>query len=247
MYRGYYISANGMLNQQRILNVITNNMSNTQTAGYKSDNSIPTTFEEELLLIQGKQSENGEMLLRTQESTYTDLEQGTFEFTDSRLDMALQGPVYFNLQDYGDGETYLTRNGQFSIDAEGYLALGSSGRILAEDGPIQLGTADFTVSDDGVITTDDGRQFNLLLSYVEEASDVEKVGDNLFVPYEDAEAVGADVEYKVMQKAYERSNVSVADEMIKAMAASRAFQSGSQALKIIDEINRRTANDIARI
>lgn len=247
MYRGYYISANGMLNQQRILNVITNNMANTQTAGYKTDNSIPTTFEEELLLIQGKQSEEGEILYRTQEATYTDLEQGTFEFTDSRLDMALQGPVYFNLQDYDDGETYLTRNGQFSIDAEGYLALGSSGRILSEEGAIQLGTADFTVSEDGVITTDDGRQFNLLLSYVEEASDVEKVGDNLFVPYEDAEAVGADVNYKVMQYAYERSNVSVADEMIKAMAASRAFQSGSQVLKIIDEINRRSANDLARI
>lgn len=246
MYRGYYISANGMINQQRILNVITNNMSNSQTAGYRTDNSIPTTFEDELLLIRGKQSEQGDILYRTQDYTFTSLEQGTFEHTSSRLDMALRGPVYFNIRT-DDGETYLTRNGQFTVDGEGYLALGSTGRVLSDEGEIQIGTSDFTVSDKGVITTEDGTTYNLLLSYVEEGTDVEKVGDNFFVPYDDAEAVGEDVNYEVMQYTYERSNVNVADEMIKAMAASRAFQSGSQALKIIDGINQRTSNDLARI
>ena len=54
MLRGYYTAANGIINEQRILNVITNNLANAKTAGYKADEAIPTTFAEELLLINNK-------------------------------------------------------------------------------------------------------------------------------------------------------------------------------------------------
>ena len=89
MLRGYYTAANGMINEQRILNVITNNMANAKTAGYKSDEAIPTTFAEELLLINGDHSATGTIRYRTINHTFTDLEQGTFENTGSRLDMAI--------------------------------------------------------------------------------------------------------------------------------------------------------------
>ena len=51
MLRGYYTSVNGILNEERILNVITNNLSNTNTAGYKSDAAIPTTFHDNLFVL----------------------------------------------------------------------------------------------------------------------------------------------------------------------------------------------------
>lgn len=250
MLRGYYTAANGIINEQRILNVITNNMANVKTAGYKTENAIPTTFAEQMLLINGKSSETGTIRYRTLDYTFTNLEQASFENTGSRLDAALIGNVYFNIRQRTTGDSLLTRNGQFSLDAEGYLALGSSGRILDENGnEIQIGTADFTISRDGVITTDDGRIFTLGLTYLEPGTDVERIDDNMFLPYDgfitgnipDGET------FEVRQGSYERSNVDVAEETIKAMDAQNVFTACSTALKIINSVNQIAANDLAKI
>ena len=252
MFRGYYIAANGILNQQRNLETISNNIANSTTAGYKSDKNIPTTFDERLLLIRGKKNESGTILYRTVDYVSTSLDQGSFEFTESRLDVALKGNVYFNLQPtsaqyQGAGEALLTRNGQFNIDDEGYLALGSSGRVLGTDGPIQLGTADFSIDETGLITTEDGRTFQLALTYVAPDTDVLKKGDNMFALAPDADGnlpdgqIPADAEYAVLQGAFERSNVDMAEQTTQAMAAQNLFTANSQMLKLMDAVNQRTA------
>ena len=250
MLRGYYTAANGIINEQRILNVITNNMANVKTAGYKTENAIPTTFAEQMLLINGKSSETGTIRYRTLDYTFTNLEQASFENTGSRLDAALIGNVYFNIRQRTTGDSLLTRNGQFSLDAEGYLALGSSGRILDENGnEIQIGTADFTISRDGVITTDDGRIFTLGLTYLEPGTDVERIDGNMFLPY-DGFVTGNSPDgetFEVRQGSYERSNVDVAEETIKAMDAQNVFTACSTALKIINSVNQIAANDLAKI
>ncbi len=250
MLRGYYTAANGIINEQRILNVITNNIANVKTAGYKTEIAIPTTFAEEMLLINGESSETGTIRYRTLQETYTNLEQASFEETGSRLDMALVGNVYFNIENRKTGETLLTRNGQFSLDSEGYLVLGPSGRILDEDGnPIQLGTADFSVSRDGVISVDDGRTITLGLTYLPADTAIERIDDNMFRPYEDFETgnIPADEEYQVRQGSYERSNVDVAEETIRAMDSQNVFTACSTALKIINSVNEIAANDLAKI
>lgn len=250
MLRGYYTAANGIINEQRILNVVTNNMANVKTAGYKSDTAIPTTFAEAMLMINGKHSDTGTIRYRTIENTFTNLEQGSFENTGSRLDVALVGDIFFNIRQRTTGETLLTRNGQFSLDAEGYLALGPSGRILDENGnEIQLGTADFVVSRTGLITTEDGRTFQLGLTYIPDGTDIEKVDDNMYRPYDALETgnIPEGTRYEVKQGSFERSNVDVGEEMVKAMDAQNVFTACSTALKIINTVNQIAANDLAKI
>jgi flagellar basal-body rod protein FlgG len=250
MLRGYYTAANGIINEQRILNVVTNNMANVKTAGYKDETAIPTTFAEQMLLINGESSETGTIRYRTLQETFTNLEQGSFEETGSRLDVALIGDIYFNIENRKTGETLLTRNGQFSLDAEGYLALGSSGRLLDEDGNyIQLGTADITISKTGLITTDDGRTFQLGLTYLDPSTEIERVDDNMFRPYEDFDTgnIPDGTKYEVRQGSYERSNVDIAEEMVKAMDSQNIFTACSTALKIINSVNQIAANDLAKI
>lgn len=251
MLRGYYTSANGMINEERILNVITNNLSNASTAGYKADTAIPTTFEEKLLLLRGgRRSQTGTIGYRTIIRTDTDLDSGTFEQTHSRLDMAVFGSVYFNVQKRTSGEILLTRNGQFNIDNEGYLALGSAGRIIDDNGdPIYLATADFTVSEEGLITVDDGRQIQLALTFVEDEGDIEKVDTNLFRPYEDLGWGNApeDMVYRIRQGWFERSNVNIAQEMTKAMDANAIFRANTQALQIINTVNQIASNNLMKI
>ena len=242
MLRGYYTSANGIINEQRIMNVITNNLANAKTAGYKSDEAIPTTFAEKLLLLQhGKRSETGTIRYRTIDYTFTDLEQGTFENTGSRLDMAIVGNVYYNIEERRTGEQLLTRNGQFTINAEGFLCLGPSGYVLDENGQrIPLGTADFQVDRFGTITTGDGRTYALGLSYIAPGTDIEKVDDNLMRPYGDAPIgnLPAGEFYQIKQGWFERSNVDVAEETMKAMDSQHVFNACSAALKIANIMNQ---------
>lgn len=263
MYRGFYLAANGLINQQRVLDTTSNNMANSMTAGFKSDMNVPNTFAREMLLINNKKSETGTIEYRTTDTIHTPLKAGTYNFTGSRLDVALTGDVYFNIEptsamyaaeDEAADNTLLTRNGQFNIDDEGYLALGSAGRILSEDGPIQIGTADFAIDETGLITTTEGDTFQLALTYIENTGDIIKKGDNMFIrntkndgdePPEEGIPDGA--EFAVLQGAYERSNVNVAEEMTKAMEAQRAFEACSAAIKMIDKINISAATELSRL
>lgn len=251
MLRGYYTAANGIINEQRILNVITNNLANAKTAGYKADEAIPITFGEKLLLLQrGKRSETGTIRYRTIDYTYTNTEQGTFENTDSRLDVALVGNIYFNIEDRRTGERLMSRNGQFTINGEGYLTLGTTGYVLDENGErIQLGTADFRIDRMGLMTVDDGRVFSLGLSYIPPETDIEKVDDNLMRPYEDVPIgnIPEDEIYQVRQGWFERSNVNVAEETIRAMDAQHVFTACSSALKIANSVNNLATNDLCKI
>lgn len=255
MNRGFYLAANGLINQQRVIDTIANNITNSQTAGYKSDKNIPTTFNEQLLLISGEKNTTGTIQYRKTDYSSTSLEQGSLESTTSRLDVALTGNVFFNIQPtsklYAEaGETLLTRNGQFNIDDEGYLALGSAGRVMGEDGPIQVGTADFSIDDTGLITTEDGTTYQLALTYVDDNTDVIKKGDNMFTLAADTEATGEipeGAQYGVIQGAFERSNVDVAVETTATMAAQSNFTACSQMLKIFDAINQKAASEIGKI
>lgn len=245
MYRGYYISANALLNQQRTIDIISNNIANANTAGFKADENVETTFAKKLIEIQGSTKNGGSIEYRTTEKTATDLSQGSFEFTESKLDLALEGDMYFNVSGK-DSQKRLTRNGQLSIDDEGYLCAGNSGRLLSSEGEIKVGSSDFSVNESGILTTADGRTYNLMLTYVSPDSDVVKKGDNLF----EADAgvnPPEDNEYKVIQGAYERSNVDVAKALTDALKAQRVLEACSQALKQIDSINQRTASEIGKL
>lgn len=157
MYQGFYNLTSGMLTQSRNLNVISNNMVNIQTAGYKSDTMVSTTFQEEMLIRTGAQyKENAQPLATTSkikaaDRTYTNYVQGSFDQTEGVFDFALSGNGFFCVQT-ADGERY-TRNGAFYVDQEGYLSLAEAGRVLSVDNqPILITDENFNVDERGNIT-----------------------------------------------------------------------------------------------
>jgi flagellar basal-body rod protein FlgG len=232
-----------MLTEQRILDVVANNLANIQTAGYKTDDAVSGTFSQWLVLSEG-QPNGGEHAYRTLDTTRTNLEQGSLQTTNRNLDLAIQGSVYFNI--IKDDELLLTKAGQFTIDNEGYLSLGNIGRVADENGnAIQLMTDDFVVDENGVITTANGEEFTLGLTFVEENADVEKVGDVLFRPY-NGEALGnvpADYPYLVKQGSYERSTADLAKLQLEASTHQGAFNASAAAIKIINQMNDTATRD----
>ena len=245
MNRGFYTAAQAMINQQRVIDAISNNVTNVNTAGYKKDEITLKTFREELFLINSRTETDGKYLQTCVDTSKTNLEQGAFEYTESRFDCGIYGNVYFNVKD-ATGNIYQTRNGQFTLDDEGYLCLGTTGRVQGENGDILLGSDDFVISEDGTITNDSGVVDKLSLTYIPAGADVEKLGDSLYL-YDGAETLPADENYVIVQGAYEKSNVDSVKETTQAIEAQRMYEANSKILQYFDKINSSAANSLAEI
>ena len=126
MFQGFYNLSSQMLTQNRSLNVISNNMANVSTAGFKSDRLISSNFRNEIISRIGNKEKSpvaiGKMSdIRSAVSTVTDYSGGGYAVSGNPFDMALTGDGFFVVQT-PEGEVY-TRNGSFSLDEEGYLTL----------------------------------------------------------------------------------------------------------------------------
>lgn len=247
MNRGYYTAAQGMINQQRIIDAISNNVSNANTAGYRKDEIRLNTFQEQLFLV-SKRRETARISYQTYvDQSKTNLEQSGFEFTDSNFDMGIYGNVYFNIRYVKDDQVYQSRNGQFGLDDEGYLWLGGVGRVQGQNGDIYIGSDEFTVTEQGVIMDyEDNVIDTLLLTYIPPEADVHKEGDSLFL-YEGDEQLPGDETFVVIQGGYEKSNVDSIKEITQAMQANRMYQANSKILQYFDTINQRAAREIAEL
>ena len=247
MNRGYYTAAQGMINQQRILDAISNNQSNVNTAGYRKDEIRLNTFQEQLFLVSKRRETSGTSYQTYVDQSKTSLEQGGFEFTDSTFDMGIYGNVYFNVRYEKDGGIYQTRNGQFGLDDDGYLWLGGVGRVQGTNGDIYIGTDDFTVTEQGVIMDYEENVIEtLLLTYIPPDADVHKEGDALFL-YDGDEQLPEGESFVVVQGGYEKSNVDPIKEITQAMQAYRMYEASSKVLQYLDSINQRAAREIAEL
>lgn len=240
MNRGFYYACNGMIMNRRKLDCVGNNITNMSTAGYKRDTVLVNRFKEQLILVKHREEISGSFGHTYVDTSYTDLEQSSFEYTDSPFDVGIFGNVYFNIRAY-NGETMLTRNGQWELDSEGYLTLSTSGRVLGERGEIYLGNKDFVIDADGAIYQDGEFVDRLRLSYIDPESDVTKFGVNMFTEVE-AQEPPEDLKYDIIQGAYERSNVDLNYELTMMMNANRLFEASSEMLRICDKVNQLKAS-----
>lgn len=253
MYQGFYTLVSGMLTQNRNLNTISNNMVNIQTAGYKSDTMVASTFGEEMLIRTGKVSKgNPAELARcakivSARQTYVDYSQGSLRETDSIYDFAITGKGFFCIRT-PEGERY-SRNGSFSVDADGYLTLNGLGQVLSEDDqPIQVTSEDF-LADGGTFRLD-GETFGTLK--VVDFADYDQLHkeDNGLLSTNQAQIQPENengARSEVLWKVQEKSNVNMIDEMTAMMSSQRALQSAAQILKMYDQLLAKTSSDVGRL
>lgn len=250
MLSGYYTIASGMMTNQRQLDVIGNNLVNAQTPGYRADRLVVSSFEQELLT---RREGSGDLTLGRGVAATSAVvgevvplfNSGMVQSTDRALDVAIDGDGFFNIQGT-DGTTYLTRNGQFDIDQNGYLILPGVGRVLGQGGPLQVGE-NFTLQENGELYNSEGTQIGALrLSAAPENTPMIKLENGLFRLPDGAQAQNVNGS-RLLQKQVERSNVDMNLEMTKLIEAQRAFQACSSALQVMDGINRKAASQLAAL
>jgi flagellar basal-body rod protein FlgG len=250
--------------QEKKLNTYANNMANVTTTGYKKDNMISGVFGEHLAIRMNAYHRNIKhpigpgVFMQIVDQKYTDYEQGTFEMTNRPQDIALAGDGFFVIG-REDGE-YLTRDGQFSLDEEGYLELPGYGRVLGENGEILIGNGgDFHVDSHGGVhviafdeESDPEAEAELIDNILVVNPDVWETFDK--APGEEGFYLAPDgytpVDFtntQVFQGRLENSNVNMAEEMTRVLYSQRSFQSCSQIVKMYDEMADQINTRISRI
>lgn len=246
MYKGFYNLTSAMLTQGRMLNVISNNMSNVATPGFKADRYTMSTFDEHIWSLVGNKNKiytdlGQQSFITAPSQLYTDFSQASFDETGQPLDFAIEGAGYFAVQT--DEGTIYTRNGNFSLDGEGYLCLPGQGRVLNPEGEtIRLVTDNFRDDGYGGLFTAEGGFLGRVgvFTFEDEEEMLEKNDQALFV----ADGGGAEAAFvKVHNGMLERANVDLVQQMTEMIASERAFQSAAEVIKIYDElINKVTTN-----
>lgn len=278
MFRGFYTVASGMLSQQRKTEMLTNNMSNANTPGYKADQASMRAFPEMLMERMDSTSiptENKLSLPFNQkvgalntgvymQETIPSFLQGDLQETGRSLDIALldvsmpaneetgsMGSVFLAVEG-ADGNPRYTRNGNLTVNGNGFLTTNSGFYMLDENGErIQLDSDQFTVGEKGQILVDDNVVTTLGVGYSENPNRLVKQGDGLFategnVPLPDAYEE-ADVSFTTKQGFLERSNVDASRTMTDMLSAYRAFEANQKVLQAYDRSMEKAANEIGRV
>jgi len=250
MLSSFYTAASGMLAGQRTINVLSNNLLNVDTPGFRSERVVSTTFEQEIRRLERDNSATigTSAPVRIIEQIVQDFGSGVLEMTERPCDLAIDGEGYFVIQ--GVDGLYLTRNGGFQLDSEGYLELSGIGRVVGEDGAINVGDDSFTVMKDGSVYDGEGNAIGkIIITLPPDTGVFQRAMNGLYLVDAGFDPSGSPAPENtvVIQYALEKSNVSFNRELSLIMEAQRNFQACSTILKGLDEINHKAASQIASV
>jgi flagellar basal-body rod protein FlgG len=258
-----YTAATGMDSLQTKLDVIANNLANVNTTGFKRDRANFEDLFYRKEVLPGAQDASGQLTpVGTQvglgsrvSSTQTDFDQGAFQQSNRELDVAIEGNGFFRVIDPATSQTLYTRAGNFSINANGALVVGSAGtgRLLDPSVTIPQDATGIVISPDGQVSVRQAGQTQLqLLTQIQLSSFINpqgllKLGENL---YAQTDASGAPIDGNpginglgaLRQNALEASNVEPVAELIDLITTQRAFELNSQAIQAGDQILQLVAN-----
>ncbi len=255
-----YSSATGMQAQQLNLDTIANNLANVNTSGFKR---TKIDFQD-LLYQQGRQAGAdggaGNLIPAGVQvgagsrvvSTAKIFSQGTLTQTDERLDLAIQGDGFYEVQ-RPDGTSAYTRDGSFKVNATGQVVTNDGLPVLSGFGPIPNGATGIMVSQNGDVTisTPAGpTSFKVQLVRFANPTGLESAGGNLYLETAASGTPelgnpGEQGNGKIVQGYLEGSNVNVVSEMVNMIIAQRAYEINSKAVQTSDSMLQE-ANNLKR-
>lgn len=262
MQRSLFIAATGMEAQRIGIDVISNNLANVNTTGFKKSRA---DFQE--LLYQGLKSPGAPSAEGTElpagiqiglgvkpAAVQKMFQQGDFVSTENPLDITIEGNGFFQITK-PDGEISYTRSGSFKLDSEGNIVT-SDGYALEPAITVPANTLQITVNSDGTVSVlQAGNTSPVQLGQIELAQFINPgglnaVGKNLFLPTEaSGEATtgipGLDGLGTLNQGFLEMSNVNVVEEMVNMIISQRAYELNSKVVQTSDEMLQ-MANNIKR-
>ena len=247
MVKGLYTAYSGLTVQQKRLDVVSNNLANATTTGYKKEGLTTQSFKD-VYGIKVKDETVGYInqnigtlnLGAKVGESFRSWDQGSFQNTGNTFDFALSGSGLFSISftnKAGETSTLYTRDGSFQMNREGYLVTKDGDYVLGEGGnPIQLPTdvSQLTVDSTGGIYADGQYVDTFGIVDFEDYNYIEAYGENLYRAVDGA--VTTDSTAAVNQGYIESSNINVVTEMVDMINISREYESNQKIVNAIDEM-----------
>lgn len=262
MIRTLWIAASGMEAQQLNIDVISNNLANVNTAGYKRGRAdfqdllyetlrpagAPATTDS--MVPTGIQMGHGTRPVAVQKIFL----QGDYQHTQGDLDMAIEGDGFFKVLQ-PNGDTGYTRSGAFKLDKDGRIVT-SDGLLMDPQITIPQDSIGISIGTDGTVSVMQANQTQptevgvIELARFINPAGLNAIGRNLYLP---TEASGDPVLGKAGEEGFgtvtqgylEMSNVNVVEEMVNMIIAQRAYEINSKAVQAADEMLQ-MANNVRR-
>lgn len=254
MHPALWTSVTGLDAQNYDLKIISNNLSNLSTTGYKKSRAqfkdlfYTTATQPGAQVDLNTQNPIGIMLgsgvkITGNQKIY---EQGTLERTNNELDLAIKGNGFFEIM-MPDGTVAFTRDGSFNLNEQGQVVTSQGYLLNPPIGPIAQDVESLTIGNDGTITSISGNTATnlgtLTLATFVNSAGLKPIGDNLLTetPASGAPTVnnpgnaGAGL---IEQGALEASNVNIVEELVRMIETQRAYEMDAKSVEAVDGMLR---------
>ncbi len=257
MVRGLYTAYTGMANEQKRLDIISNNIANAATVGYKEESVNNQAFDEMLTLKIRDGSEGhitrpvGDMSLGVKlGEVFTDFGQGSLRTTGNTYDLAIEGKGFFAVgvtDKNGNQSVHYTRNGNFKVTQDGHVVDTEGNPLQGDNGDVQVpvDAANIAIDNGGNVYADGTLVDRITLVDFSDYDYLKKVGDVSYLAIEGAEMIGAS---GLIQQGYtEQSNVNAVSEMVELITITRAYEANQKIIQTTDNMLDKSVNSVGRV
>ncbi|MDP7620211.1 MAG: flagellar hook-basal body protein [Dehalococcoidia bacterium] len=232
MLQGIYTAASGMLAHEAMSEVISNNLANASTPGFRQDFA---TFHMagDKADAKGRSALSPMLVFRS----YTDFELGSIRTTGNPLDLSLadDGNGFFTVET-PEGERY-TRAGNFTLSPSGTIVTQNSLPVLGTAGPITANGGEIEITNTGEVYVDKNYVDRLKIvrfDRVDGRVPLRKAGHSLLTPLDDQTIPRVATDPQVRQQTLEGSNVNMVQEMAKLIHMVRGYEAYQRAILVSD-------------
>ena len=260
MNHGIYTAAAGAIANDRKFDIISNNLANANTTGFKKSkvsfaSMLPLKDEEaDIIKVNNNDPEN---IRKGVFNTFpfinivkTDFSQGYIKETGNDLDFAISGNGFFAVKD-SQGNIKFTRDGSFTLKSNGTLVNQNGENVLDSNlNTIQIPTQNvkfLNVDEAGNIYVNDNFIAKLAVKDINDKTQFQKAGANEYM-VKDMNIVQDSKDFSVYQGYLEGSNINIVKEMTSLIQLMRSYEATQKVITTIDtQLDQKAANDVGRI
>ena len=258
MVKGLYTAYSGMVNQEHRMDVLTNNLANVNTNGYKKEGATSQSFDA-VLAYKIKDASEGYNLAKrigiNQPGVkigegYTDFEQGAIKTTGNTFDLALTDSGFFAVEftdKSGNTSVKYTRDGDFTLTQDGELVTRDGDPVLNTNGQaVKINpNLDTQINVSGQLIQNGRVADTIQVTDFADYNYLEHYGESLFQTVDGAQEKTA--AGQIISGYLEHSNVQVVREMVEMINVSRAYETNQKMIQTYDSSLEITANQLGKV
>ncbi|MDY6862471.1 MAG: flagellar basal-body rod protein FlgF [Thermodesulfobacteriota bacterium] len=245
---GVFMISSGAIAQEKRFEILTNNLANVNTVGYKGDKTAFSTFVQSFLYEDKTFNDKPIFMHNSQvflEEVKTDFSAGKIRKTGNPLDLAI-GKEGFFVINTPERKGY-TRQGIFTKNKDDFLVTLDGNMVLGEKGKVALDGKDILISQGGEVVVDGKLIDRLKIVDFSDKNRLRKLNDSFFVPVSSGIKPEKVKDPMVYQGFLEHSNVNPIESMVRMIEIQRTYESYQKIIQAIQEITERSVNDVGRI